>query len=108
MLYTCADDFFKHAAEMKQLTREEEKELASKMQQGDEDAKNSLINSYLPILASYIKRYTAQPSLQIIYLGIETLRTSIENYNFQFKNPTFSKYLGNNIRQMMAKYIANS
>ena len=115
MLYTCVDDFFNHVEEIKKtqkpLSREEEKELAQKMKAGDYDAKKALTEAYLPILASFLKRYTRTPSLSMVYDGVMILETSINTFDFLHNNPspnvTFVNFLSNKIRQMMIKYIAD-
>lgn len=108
MLYKCADDFFKYAATVKRISREEEKELGLKMKEGDEEAKEALITSYLPVLASYLKRNSREPSLAFIYSGLVVLSDSVQNFNFQVENPTFTKFLGYKIRRMVTRFIADN
>ena len=107
MLYTCAGDFFQYAATVKKISREEEKKLGLEMREGSEEAKEAIITSYLPVLASYLKRYSSNPGLELIYRGLDTLKDAVAHFNFQSENPTFSKFLGNQIKLMMAKYIAD-
>ena len=107
MLYKCADDFFKYAANVKRISREEEKELGLKMKEGDEEAKETLITSYLPVLASYLKRNFREPSLAVIYSGLAVLSDSVQSFNFQIENPTFTRFLGFEIRKMVTRFIAD-
>lgn len=108
MLYTCSKDFFEETAKIKRLSREEEKEYGKKMQNGDEEAKRMLINSYLPVVASIIKRYTSnEPSLEVIYRAINTLEEMITKYDFQQDN-LFMNALSLSLRQIMTRYIAES
>ncbi len=105
MLYKSADDFFCHAASVKRISREEEKLLHQRMLAGSRDAEAALIESYLPVLASYLKRY-ASPSLQLIYRGLELLSESVRKFDFQKENPTFTHYLIIPIKRMVIRYIA--
>ena len=108
MLYNCADDFFRHAATVKRISREEEKELGLKMKEGDEEAKEALITGYLPVLASYLKRNFREPSLELVYRGLVVLSDSVQKFNFQIENPTFTRFLGFGIRKMVTRFIADS
>lgn len=112
MLYASAEDFYNKVATIKRLSREEEKELARKMQDGNEDAKKLLFDSYLPVLASFLKRYTRNPSLDMVYKGMELLHTSIETFDFQYDSPspnvTFVHFLSDKVRRMMTRYIADN
>ena len=113
MLYTSTEDFFNHIDKLKKnrkLTREEEKELAQKMKNGDDEAKKALTEAYLPFLATLLKRYTSTPSLDMIYKGIQVLETSIATFDFFYDslspNVTFVNFLSNKIKQIMIRYIA--
>ena len=108
MLYTSADEFFALAASAKRLSREEEKALGTRAKEGDAAALRVLTDSYLPVLASYLKRYTDTPSLHLIYLGVETLEEAVAAFDFQAENPTFTRFLGDRVRRMMTRYIADS
>ena len=108
MIYTSAQSFFEYAENVKRLSREEELAYAIKMKAGDEEAKQAIVNGYLPILAAYLKRYTREASLEYIYRGIETLNEAVEKFDFQIENPTFTRFLQNEIRRMATRYIADS
>ena len=107
MLYLCANDFFKQAENAKRLSREEERKYASEMQAGNESARRILTDSYLPVLAAYLKRFSAEPSLELIYRGLETLDEAISHFNFEAERPPFSKFLGDRLRQTVTRYIAD-
>lgn len=115
MLYKSVDDFYRHIANLKianpkRLSREEEKEYAIRMKEGDEEAYQALIDSYLPVLGSYLKRYTHTPSLDMIYRGLEVLNTALRTYNFLHEstspNVNFACYLSDKVRRTMTRYIA--
>lgn len=108
MLFTCSEDFFEQTSKISRLSREEEKEYGKKMQNGDEEAKQALINSYLPVVAAIIKRYTADtPSLELIYRSIKTLEEMISKYDFQQDN-VFMNALSSNLRRVITKYMIDS
>ena len=108
MLYTSADEFFALAARSGKLSREEEKALGARLGEGDETAGQALVRGYLPLLAAYLKRYTDTPSLHLIYLGVETLEEAVATFDFQAENPTFTRFLGDKVRRMMTRYVADS
>lgn len=108
MKYTCAADFFAHAATMQRLSREQELEYARRMKEGEPTAKQVLTDSYLPVLASYLKRYVKKPSLHLVYLGIQMLDAAVASFDFFQEDPSFSKHLGQEVKKLVARYIADS
>ena len=112
MLYKSADDFYNQITILKRLSREEEKECALKMKEGDENAYKILRDSYLPLLGSYLKRHMRNPSLDMIYHGIQVLESSILSFDFQADSPspncTFVHILSDRVRKMMVQYVANN
>ena len=108
MLYTDAAHFFTHADGIPRLSREEEKALGARAKEGDEAAARALTDSYLPMLAAYLKRYADTPSLRLIYMGVETLTEAVASFDFQTENPTFTRFLGDRVRRMMTRYIADN
>lgn len=109
MFYKSVDDFYQQISNLKRLSRKDEKELARKMKDRDEDAYKTLRDSYLPVLGSYLKRYTRTPSLDMIYKGIEVLEASIAAFDFLYDSPspnvTFVHFLSDKVRRMMTRYI---
>lgn len=109
MLYKHADDFFKQAAAIKRLSREEEKECARKMKSGDESARQMIINSYLPLVASCAKRYfSGDTSLELIYRFLNILESSVDSFNFENDNYSFMSHLSSRFRQEAARFIVDS
>ena len=108
MKYTCTDDFFAHAATMQRLSREQELAYAKQAKEGNPTAKQALTDSYLPVLASYLKRYVSQPSLHLVYLGIQMLDAAVASFDFSAEDPSFSKYLGQEVKKLVTRYIAGS
>ena len=108
MLYTDANEFFAHAARTERLSREEERALGAEMQAGDEAARHALVDGYLPVLAALLSRYESRPSLQLVYMGIKTLEDAVSAFDFQTEDPTFTRFLGDRVRRMMTRYVADS
>ena len=108
MLYTDAAHFFAYADGRVRLSREEEKALGARAKEGDEAAAQALTDSYLPLLAAYLKRYADTPSLHLIYTGVATLEEAVASFDFQTENPTFTRFLGDRVRRMMTRYVADA
>lgn len=53
MYFMTIDDFYKKAYKYKILPKEEERAYAAKIKSGDQDARQSIINSYLPTRYNY-------------------------------------------------------
>lgn len=105
MLFKTPEEFLVYVSNIKSLSREEELSLFSKIQ--EPEARNLLIEGYLPVLSMYLKRSFHPLTLEIIYRGLAVLETSVDSFDFQKDNPTFSKFLGIKVRQMFVSYIAN-
>jgi hypothetical protein len=103
MLFKTPVDFFEYVKKVKQNSCEEEAILYANIEENKEKIKES----YLPVLAMYLKRYFKEPSLEVIYRGISVLETSIDSFNFQNEDLNFTKFLGIKIKQMVASYIAD-
>jgi DNA-directed RNA polymerase sigma subunit (sigma70/sigma32) len=106
MLIVSLDDFYEKVATMKKLSREEEKECAIKMAQGDMEARQMLINSYLPICAYRIKHH-ARP-LRTMGLAVYYIRATekaVDNFNFLQDSERFCHRLNWYLRNAMVAYI---
>ena len=112
MLFTCSCDFFDYAYKIKRikpLTAEEEKELAILIRQGDENARQKLIDNYLPFVASTIKKYSSnEPSLDLIYRAITVLNNLIDSHDFSKENNSFTRALSFKLHQTLTNFIADS
>ncbi|MBQ8911388.1 MAG: hypothetical protein IJY89_02315 [Clostridia bacterium] len=107
MLYTRAEDFFKNAAKQQRLSLREEKACAQKMKEGDALARQALFDSFLPLLAAFLKRWSDAPSLELIYRGLAVLEKELAAFDFQGEDPSFDRHLSAKLRQMMTSYIAD-
>lgn len=68
MVSVTIEDFYKKADSCHVMTRQEEVECAKKMKDGDMDARALLIESYMPMVAGFIKRQ--QPDEQKLVLAL--------------------------------------
>jgi RNA polymerase primary sigma factor len=90
------------------LTREEEVELAKRIEQGDQEAKERLINSNLRLVVSIAKKYQSADLtlLDLIQEGILGLIRAAEKFDWRrgFKFSTYATWW---IRQGVERGIAN-
>lgn len=108
MLFINVQDFYNKACEYKKLTREEEKALAQRMKD-DPEARQALINSYLPMTAGFIDRLKDDyQSLELVYRCIQALEKCVDSFNFQQDGETFAHRYNWYLRQTITKYIADS
>src|SRR5438067_608067 len=90
------------------LTAEEEVELAKRIEEGDAEAKERMINSNLRLVVSLAKRYQGQdlPLLDLIQEGIIGLIRAAEKFDWR-RGYKFSTYATFWIRQAIQRGIAN-
>jgi RNA polymerase primary sigma factor len=90
------------------LTAEEEVELAKRIEDGDAEAKERMINSNLRLVVSLAKRYQGQdlPLLDLIQEGIIGLIRAAEKFDWR-RGYKFSTYATFWIRQAIQRGIAN-
>jgi RNA polymerase primary sigma factor len=90
------------------LTREQEVELARRIEQGDQEAKDRLINSNLRLVVSIAKKYSSADLtlLDLIQEGIFGLIRAAEKFDWRrgFKFSTYATWW---IRQSVERGIAN-
>jgi RNA polymerase primary sigma factor len=90
------------------LDKEREVELAKRIEQGDLDAKEQMINSNLRLVVSLAKRYQGHelPLLDLIQEGIFGLIRAAEKFDWR-KGYKFSTYATFWIRQAIQRGLAN-
>lgn len=100
--------YLKEIGKVPLLTPEEETELAVRMGQGDEEAKNRLAEANLRLVVSIAKRYTGRGMqlLDLIQEGNLGLIKAVDKFDYQ-KGFKFSTYATWWIRQAITRSIAD-
>ena len=105
MVYATVEDFYKKADACYILTRQEEKECARKMKNGDRSARESLIQSYLPMAAKYVRRMPPQMrTLGLVLYCVQALEKAVDSFDFLQDSEPFSHRLHWWLRQAATKY----
>ncbi|MEE8886695.1 MAG: RNA polymerase sigma factor RpoD [Eubacteriales bacterium] len=100
--------YLKEIGKVPLLTGEEEIELAKRMEQGDEEAKNKLATANLRLVVSIAKRYVGRGMqfLDLIQEGNLGLLKAVEKFDYR-KGYKFSTYATWWIRQAITRAIAD-
>jgi RNA polymerase primary sigma factor len=100
--------FLNEAGRWPLLTKEEEVELAKRVERGDHEAKERMINSNLRLVVSIAKRYQGHglSLLDLIQEGIIGLIRAVEKFDWRrgFKFSTYATWW---IRQAVQRGVAN-
>lgn len=106
MVFMSIQDFFEKAASCRRLTRDEELRLAEEMKNGSSDARERLIESYIPMVAGHIRH--AKPHLQTLGMAlycIDALEKAVDSFDFTQESEPFSHRLSWWLRQASTSYI---
>ncbi len=100
--------YLKEIGTVKLLSAEEEIELAKRMEEGDEEAKNRLAEANLRLVVSIAKRYVGRGMLflDLIQEGNLGLMKAVEKFDYN-KGYKFSTYATWWIRQAITRAIAD-
>ena len=101
-------NYFERLKNIPLLTFEEEMELSRNIQNGDEAARNRLIESNLRLVVKIAKAYVAQDvsMMDLIQEGSIGLMRAVEKYDHA-KQVRFSTYAAWWIRQAISRYLSN-
>ena len=106
MVYITIEDFYKRADSCKRLTREEEIECAMRMKSGDETARQQLVESYIPVVAGFIKRYGKESGSLYLALSCEQmLKKQVDSFDFLQDSETFAHRLNWYLRNAFSAYL---
>ena len=108
MLFINMEDFFSKANEALYIDREEEKALAARITNGDEEAKEILLKSSLRLVAAMVRRAPENiRTLQTVYACMAVAQKGVETYDPQKSNQPLSRYLSWRLRQCVTRCIAD-
>ena len=101
--------FFRQASRYPLLTAEEEVELAKRIERGDLEAKERMINSNLRLVISQARRFQGQglPMGDLVQEGMLGLIRAVEKFDWR-KGFKFSTYAVLWIKQSIQRSLANS
>ena len=109
MLFITVDDFFQKVHSTTRLSRNDEKNYALKMKEGDAEARQAIVNSYLPMVASYIRRSPKElQTLETIYSCVRSLEKGVDSFNFLQDSETFTHHLSWRLRQCITRCLVDS
>ncbi|MDH5681983.1 MAG: RNA polymerase sigma factor RpoD/SigA [Spirochaetota bacterium] len=105
--YDAIKSYLKEVSQYSLLSAEQEKELSQKIQAGDKDALNSLINSNLRLVIKIAKAFVSKdyPLIDIIQDGNIGLMRAAEKFDHT-RNVRFSTYAAPWIKQMIIRALS--
>ena len=105
---TCALPIFKDIGKVRLLTAQEEVDLAKRIERGDLDAKQKMVESNLRLVVSIAKNYRNQglPFLDLIQEGTLGLIRAVEKFDWR-RGYKFSTYATWWIRQAVSRALAD-
>ena len=107
MLFVTMEEFYAAAQAATRLTREQERECALRMAQGDTGARDALVQGYLHLVAAPIRRAPREiQTLQTVYTCLASLEEGVERFDFLQDGETFAHHLSWRMRQCLTRCIA--
>lgn len=78
------------------------------MKEGYAEARQAIVNSYLPMVVSYIRRSPKElQTLETIYSCIRSLEKGVDGFNFLQDSETFTHHLSWRLRQYITRRLVN-
>ncbi|MBE6591309.1 MAG: hypothetical protein E7646_04645 [Ruminococcaceae bacterium] len=107
MMFLSVEDFFNKTQSIKLLSRDEQAHLAARMRNNDPEARQMLIEAYLPVVAAHIKRAPkALCTLHTLYTCIDSLEKGVDSFNFLQEGESFTHHLSWRMRQCITRCLA--
>lgn len=103
----CIDlhDFYEKAERCVPLTRQEELECAKGMKEGDEDARQRLLEGYVPMVAGHIRHLRPeQQTFGMVLYCLRALERAVDSFDFFQEGETFAHRLSWHLRQASVAY----
>lgn len=107
MIFVDVEDFYQKVSSFSPMSRQEEIACATRMKNGDAEARQELIQSYLPMVAGHIKRTKASmQTLGLVLYCVQALEKAVDSFDFLHSREPFSNRLHWYLRQAVTRYIA--
>ena len=103
MIFLSVEDFFEKADACRKPERQEELEYARKMKAGDEEARERLVEGYLPQVAGYIRASRKEQLGMVLYCA-RALERAVDSFDFFQDSETFVHRLSWALRQAGTAY----
>ena len=106
MIFCSIEDFYEKAEACRRLTRMEEISFTQKLKAGDTVARERLIESYIPMVVSHIKRMKQeQQTVGLALYCMQALEKAVGSFDFLQESETFTHRLSWWLRQATVDYI---
>ena len=106
--FTDINDFFNKATKAEKLSREQEIACAAQAKAKDAEAFERLIQSYLPVIASYLRRVGKEmQSMELLYRLLHVLRREADAFDFAQDSEPFMHRLSLRLKQAVTAYVAD-
>ena len=107
MVFYSMEVFFERCRDFCILSREEECHTARLMKAGDPQARQQLLESYLPMVAAHIRRMPGEhQTLGMLHYCCQALEKAVDSFDFLQDSETFTHRLSWHLRNASARYIA--
>ena len=107
MVFLSFEDFAEKVEKTEKLTPGKAEELNINMKNGDESARETLIEGHLYLVKGHILRMNPEMrTLRHVMECVSALSKAVDSFNFLTKSETFTHRLSFYLRNATTKYIA--
>jgi len=107
LLFISADDFFEKVNRLTPISREEELNYAKEMAACSAEAREKIVNGYLPFVSGYIRHLPeSMQTFNLVLRCCSALEKAVDTFNFMQDGERFSHRLSWWLRQTVTQYIA--